>query len=120
MKSFQKISRSFSFGLRGLVHAYETDQSFRLEVHVGFPIFFFFLFVLRPLTWEETAWLWFSYVFILVIELINSSIERLLDRLHPDRHELIGHAKDLLAGAMVVAFVFAGIIVGSLLISRFF
>lgn len=40
---------------------------------------------------------------VLVAELFNSALETLLDHLHPGQHPEIGTAKDIAAGAVLVA-----------------
>lgn len=41
--------------------------------------------------------------FVIVAEIMNSAIERLLDRLAPQRNPLTGLIKDMMAGAVLVA-----------------
>lgn len=50
-------------------------------------------------------WCWFSLCIglVLVVELINTSLERLADRITTDFDELIRDAKDLAAGAVLLA-----------------
>ena len=40
---------------------------------------------------------------VVALEAMNSALEYLLDRLHPEHHEEIGHAKDAAAGAVLLA-----------------
>lgn len=49
----------------------------------------------------------FVAMFVLVLELINSSVERLVDLLKPRLHEYAGDIKDLMAGAVLLASLFA-------------
>lgn len=44
---------------------------------------------------------------VLSLEAINSAIENLADAVHPDRHPLIGKCKDIAAGAVLIASIFA-------------
>lgn len=53
-----------------------------------------------PLWWAVMA---LTVGFVLVAELLNSALEALADRLHPERHPEIGAAKDIAAGAVLVA-----------------
>lgn len=41
------------------------------------------------------------------LEALNSALERTLDLLHPDTHPAVGRAKDLAAGAVLVAAIVA-------------
>jgi diacylglycerol kinase (ATP) len=53
--------------------------------------------------------------FVLVAEMMNSSIEALADHLHPFRHPSIKIAKDMAAGAVLLASMAAAVI-GALLV----
>jgi len=44
---------------------------------------------------------------VLVVELLNSAVEAVVDRLGPERHELAGRAKDLGSAAVFVAILLA-------------
>ncbi len=119
-KDVTKILRSAKFALAGLRHAYQGDKSFRMEIQYGFPIFLFVGYLLAPFqSWELLLYV-FSYVLILLVELINTAFEKMLDRLHPEQHELIGKSKDIAAGAVALAYFFALITLVVLCSDRFF
>lgn len=114
----KKILRSIRFGLRGLHHAYRADKSFRMEIYLGLPIYIvlgWFLYPFQPL---ELIIYIFSYMLILVIELLNTAFEKMIDRVHPQEHELIGRSKDMAAAAVLVTFLFAAIVVAVLVYVR--
>ena len=113
-----KILRSTLNGLRGLAGAYQFDQSFRMEIW-GSLIFVFVGWLIWPLEPLELILLVLSYGLILITELINTSVERMLERLHPEIHDLVGQSKDIASAAVLVAFVVAGIIVLALLANNF-
>ena len=55
----------------------------------------------------QPAPLWWALValisgLVLAFELMNAALEKLIDRLHPERHPEIGAAKDMAAGAVLV------------------
>ena len=56
---------------------------------------------------------------VIALEMINTSIEAMLDRMHPDSHSEIGFAKDCLAGAVLVASI-ASVAVFVLYLFRYF
>ena len=101
-----KIYKSVRNAFRGLKHAYNVDKSFRMEVW-GALGFIFVGYLLWPLSGTETIVLSFSYGLILITELVNTSVEQLLERLHPERHEIIGRSKDIASSAVLIAFVLA-------------
>lgn len=114
MKGIQKIVKSLKYSMQGLVHAYRTDASFRLEVNLGLPVYLVLAWLLSPFrAWEILVFV-FSYLFILVIELVNTAFETMLDKLHPEQHEMIGRSKDIASAAVLLAFLFAVLVVAVL------
>ena len=111
MKEFLKIIRSIRFALEGMRHAYSSDKSFRMEVRYGLPIYFILAWFLWPMESTELLIYLLSYFLILAVELLNTAIEKMLDRLHPEKHELIKRSKDIASAAVLVTFFFAVIVV---------
>ena len=116
----KKILRSIRFALRGLRHAYLSDKSFRMEINYGLPIYVILGWFLFPFAAWELALYVFSYALILVVELINTAFEKMIDRVHPQEHESIGRSKDMSAAAVLLTFLFAAFIVGILVYVRIY
>lgn len=55
---------------------------------------------------------------VLTLELVNTAIEVILDHLHPERHDKIGLAKDIAAGAVLLACLLSGVVGLLILIPR--
>lgn len=113
----KKIFKSVRHAFHGLSHAYRHDKSFRMEVW-GASGFLVVGAVLFPLSGLEVALLSFSYGLILITELINTSIEQMLARVHPEEHALIGRSKDIAAGSVLIAFIIAGVLILALCADR--
>jgi diacylglycerol kinase len=89
-----------------------------MELHFGLPIYLAIGWYLFPMTrWDLTLFL-FSYLLILIVELVNTAFETMLDKLHPEDHEIIGRSKDIASAAVFLAFLFAAFVVGSLVVER--
>lgn len=115
----KKILRSVRFAFKGFQHAYVSDKSFRMEVVYGPVIYLVLGWFLSPFqSWEIVLYV-FSYIFILVVELINTAFEKMLDRVHPEQHESIGRSKDMAAAAVLLTFFFAIIVLFVLVSVRF-
>ena len=108
---FTKVINSTKYSLHGLWKAYKNDKSFRLEVDIGSIIFIVVTFCLWPLTETQLLFLIGSYMLILIVELVNTSMERMLDRLHPESDELIGLSKDIASAAVFLSIVFSFIVI---------
>lgn len=117
MNPAKKIFRSTKFALKGLGHAYRHDQSFRMETW-GFFGYLIVVILAWPLSQTEWLFLILSYALILITELINTSVEHMLSRLHPEDHEIIGRSKDIASAAVFMAFVFAFFVVVSVIFTR--
>lgn len=105
--------------VKGLCHAYAADKSFRIEIACGIPAYILLGWYLAPFQAWEFLFYVFSYLFILTVELVNTAFEKMLDRIHPEQHELIGKSKDIASAAVFVSFVLAAIVVFVLLVSRY-
>lgn len=57
----------------------------------------------QPLFRLEWALIYLGIGLVLVSEALNSAIEKTLDRLHPEQHPMVGIAKDMAAGATLIA-----------------
>ncbi len=104
MRDIKKITRSLVYAFKGLRHAYVKDRSFRLEINYGFPLFLIGAWLLAPMAPWEVLFYTLAYFLVLLVELINTAFETMLDKLHPEQHDMIGRSKDIAAGAVLTAF----------------
>lgn len=114
----KKIGRSIVFALKGLRHAYRDDKSFRMEVNYGLPVYLGLAWLLAPFESWELLLYTFSYILILLVELLNTAFETMLNHLHPGEHHVVGKSKDIASAAVFVSFIFAFIVVLVLWYSR--
>ncbi len=63
-----------------------------------------------PLALWERVMILVVIMAVLVLELLNSSIERVVDLVKPRLHAYAGDIKDLMAGAVLIASLFALVI----------
>lgn len=102
------VRKSFYRAWIGLCIAFQTERSFRVQVAMS--CFVVTCLALFPLTLWERCLLLVVTMVVLVLELINSCVERLLDLLKPRLFAYVGEIKDLMAGAVLLASVFAAVI----------
>jgi len=111
MKSFvQNQNRRFRNAFRGFATASRLDLNFKLQLlsSVFFVAFGYFMW---PLSDTELFFLILAFTLIIITELQNTSFETALDRIHPEHHDYIGKSKNMAAGAVLVAGLFALVIV---------
>ena len=111
-----RILKATQWSLQGLRAAWLHESSFRLEVYL-------FL-VLGPLGFwlgqggVERALLIGSCLLVLGVELLNSSIEAVIERYGPEFHELAGRAKDMGSAAVFVLMLNVAVTWGVILLPR--
>jgi diacylglycerol kinase (ATP) len=111
------VMRAARWSLLGLRAAWLHESSFRLEVYL-------FL-LLGPLGWwlgatpVERVLLIGSCLLVLAMELMNSSMEAVIERFGPERHELAGRAKDMGSAAVFVLMLNVLLVWGTLLLPRY-
>lgn len=98
-----RLTRATLFSLAGLRGAFRNEPAFRLELALS-------VFVI-PAAWilrssgVERALLIGSWMMVILVEIINSAIEAVVDRIGKERHELSGRAKDLGSAAVFCSIV---------------
>jgi diacylglycerol kinase (ATP) len=103
--SMKKLIRSFGFAFKGLAYATKTQLNFR--IHLVATVIAAFMGYALHISVNEWQWLLLCIAFVLVAELFNTAIEFLTDLVSPEYNELAGHVKDISAGAVTVAALFA-------------
>jgi len=95
-----RLVAAFGFSLQGLKTTYATEAAFRQEVWLAVVLLPLALLLgSSPL---EQAILSASVLLLLVVELLNSGIEKVVDRIGDDYHELSGAAKDAGSAAVLL------------------
>ena len=86
---------------RGLVFAFNEESAFRQELTLALvlsPIA-----IWAPVTGLDRALMFATLLLVLVVELLNSSVEAAIDRISFEHHDLSKRAKDLGSAAVLLA-----------------
>ncbi len=105
-----KLIRRFYYASSGIYAALRLDRSFQIQVVIGVPTALAVGYFGRPLNEIDVVLLTLACVLVLITELQNSAFESALDALHPEQHVAIKHGKDMAAGAVLLAAIFAIIV----------
>jgi diacylglycerol kinase (ATP) len=89
--------------LKGLRSAFISEAAFRQELALAIVLIPIGLWLGK--TGVERALLVGSVLFVLVVELLNTAIETVVDRIGLEHHQLSGRAKDVGSAAVLVALV---------------
>lgn len=105
-----RIWAAFFYSLTGLRFAIFNEAAFRQELCIVVVLLIALLFLPLPFLWKGL--LFFATTSVLVIELLNSAIESVVDIASPKYHDLAKRAKDLGSAAVLVSIVFSTILWG--------
>ncbi len=98
---FVRLYKATGYSLAGLRSTFKYEQAFRLEIYLSF--------ILIPLaiwlaaTPIELALMIGSWVIVMIVELLNSAVEAVVDRVGMEMHELSGRAKDIGSAAVMLS-----------------
>jgi diacylglycerol kinase (ATP) len=92
---------------RGLKHCYQSEAAFRQEVWAACVLLPAALWMGR--TGVERTLLAGSVLLVMIVELLNTAVEVVVDRIGLERHTLSGFAKDLGSSAVLFALILAGL-----------
>ena len=105
MDALKKVWNALVYAVNGIGYGFISRKNVTVFVTVA-------VLVAILLFWLGTSKIKFSiimaaWLLTIIMEITNSAIEKIIDTLHPHYSEGIGHAKDMMAGAVLVAIVSA-------------
>ncbi|HKJ76949.1 MAG TPA: diacylglycerol kinase [Gammaproteobacteria bacterium] len=117
-RGVRHVLKAFGYSLKGLRAAFAHEEAFRLEL-IAVAV------LLPAALWlgaggVEKALLAGSLLVVLIVELVNSAVEAVVDRVGTESHELSGRAKDVGSAAVFMALVNVAVTWGLVLGERFF
>lgn len=106
MNKFYNIKQSFVYAFRGILFCIRHEKNMRIHICVTFYVMFFSLFY--DFSRVEYALLLIVCTIVLSLEMINTAIEVVIDKVSPQYSALAKIGKDVAAGAV---FISAGVAV---------
>ncbi len=109
----RRLINAFGYSVDGIKAAYKNEDAFRQEVRLAI--------VLIPLAIYlgkngiEQALMIGSVMLVIIVELLNSSIEATVDRVSLDHHKLAKRAKDIGSAAVLFSLVNLAVVWGLLI-----
>ncbi|PCJ38295.1 MAG: diacylglycerol kinase [Cellvibrionales bacterium] len=98
---YRRLVGATGFSIQGLKSCFRYEEAFRVEV--------FLVVVLSPLGFyiadssQDLALLFAAMLIVLIVELLNSAIEAVVDLVSPGKAELAGRAKDQASAAVMLS-----------------
>ncbi|WP_045222702.1 diacylglycerol kinase [Desulfonatronum thioautotrophicum] len=108
LRGIPRLTQAFACSIQGLRSAWRNEEAFRLEVVAAL--------LLTPLalwlgaTGVEKTLLLGSLVLVLIVELLNSAVEAVVDRVGLEHNELSGRAKDIGSAAVLLSLLLVPVV----------
>jgi diacylglycerol kinase (ATP) len=112
----RRLVNALGWSVKGLRATFKHEEAFRQEVYL--------LFVLAPLglwlgnDYVERALLVAPLLIVLIVELLNSAVESVVDRISDEQHKLSGRAKDQGSAAVLISLLLVALCWGLVLFDR--
>jgi diacylglycerol kinase (ATP) len=113
-KGIVRIINALFFSLAGFKATWRHEEAFRQEVWLFIITTAIALWLDRTVI--EKLLMIGSMVLVLLVELLNSAVEAVVDRVGFEHHELSGRAKDIGSAAVMLALVWAAVTWAAILI----
>ena len=88
------------YSIKGIGAAWRNEAAFRQEVALCVVLFPLSFLVARSI--EQWLLLTTPLFLLLIVELLNTAIENVVDRIGSERHDLSGQAKDMGSAAVLI------------------
>ena len=114
----KRVIRATGFSIQGLQLAWKHEAAFRQELLLAaimLPIA-----LLVEVTTVERVLLILGLFLVLIVELLNSAIEAVVDRISDELHPLSGRAKDIASAAVFMSLAFCGLTWALILLPKLF
>lgn len=102
-----RIVNALRYSMQGFGHALRHEAAFRQELVLVIPALCAIVFL--PVSAVEKIILLAASLLVLIVELLNSAIEAVVDRVSTEQHPLAGRAKDLGSAAVFLALTVMGV-----------
>lgn len=108
----RRIVNSLGFSLQGLRATFREEEAFRVEIVLA--LFLIPLGLFLGESGVEKVLLAGSVFLVLIVEIVNSAIESVVDRFGDEQHELSGRAKDQGSAAVLLSLLLVLLVWGAL------
>jgi len=100
MINIKQLFRSFKFAWRGLTEVFRREQNFRIHLAITVVVMLFgFYFQIKIWQWTLLILL---IGLVLILEMMNTVFERLVDMYKPRLHEYVRDIKDIMSASVLV------------------
>ena len=110
---FTRIIKAAGYSWKGIKAAYKHEAAFRQEAGLALVLIPLAIYVAENAT--QLALMISSVLLVMLVEILNSAVEAVVDRFGGELHELSGRAKDMASAAVTFALIIMTLIWGLML-----
>jgi len=112
-----RLFKSFTYAFRGLAKIFREEQNLQVESFSAIIVIALgFVFQIKPLEWCVIL---ICIALVILMETVNSAIERMADVLKPRIHSYVKEMKDIMAAAVMIASLLS-VIIGLIIFIPYF
>lgn len=106
--SFTRLIKSFGYAFRGLLKTWREEQNLQIHTIIAtIVVICGFIFRISAIEW---LFLIIMITLVILMEIVNSAIERVTDLLKPRIHGYVKEIKDIMAAAVLLSSISAVIV----------
>ncbi len=108
MIKINRLFKSFFYAFKGIHKVFKEEQNLRIQSFSALVVVIFGLIF----NIKKTEWLILILftVIVILMEIVNSAVERVTDILKPRIHDYVKEIKDIMAAAVMVSSIAAAIV----------
>ena len=110
---FTRIIKAAGYSWQGIKAAYKYEAAFRQEIWLALVLIPLAIYVAENTT--QLAFMISSVLLVMLVEILNSAVEAVVDRFGDELHELSGRAKDMASAAVTFSLIIMVLIWGLML-----
>ena len=114
---FKNLLKSFKYAIRGIVFVYKNEQNFRLQFFSSLVVLFFTWYF--PLSKGECVVIILLIFLVLILELFNTAVEKLIDVMKPRLSFQIEVVKDIMASVVLMSAI-VSVLIGVIIFYPYF
>ena len=118
LTGIKRINAASKNSMKGIRDAWHYESAFRQDAFISVVLLLLSFLLARTVV--EWIILILPLFVLLIVELLNSAIENVVDRIGPERHELSGRAKDMGSSAVFFCLILIAVVWLGMAWSRFY
>ena len=112
-----RFFKSFGYAFAGLIYAFKTQLNFKIHCLAAILVIVLGFYI--KLSVAEWLWIACAITLVLVVELLNTAIEVLVDLVSPQQNQKAGAIKDIAAAVVLISALLSLIVALLIFVPKF-